>query len=377
MHGVPHPRPRARQGRGAPRPLGPCPRRAQRGARRRGDRHSSRRSPSRSCAATWNASTGLRAAIAPERRRRRDVLRIAVGPAPPGRLHPRPHPARRLAFLVQSPRGAARPRQDRLRDLGDRLRRLGDRRRLGRRSTTRRAWPRSTRRSTRASRFFDTADVYGDGHSERLLARLRRERDEPFVVATKMGRRAPLDVRPSTRRRTSRPGSSAAARTSRSTRLDLVQLHCVHPDAYYRPDIFEALDDLVARGLIAHYGVSVERVEEALKAIEFPGVASVQIVFNAFRQRPAEHFLAEAQRRDVGVIARVPLASGLLTGKLRRDTELRRGRPPQLQPPRRGVRRRRDVLRRRLRDRARRSPRRCRSSSPRARHSRSSRSAGS
>jgi aryl-alcohol dehydrogenase-like predicted oxidoreductase len=167
--------------------------------------------------------------------------------------------------------------------------------------------------------FFDTADVYGDGHSERLLAQLRRERDEPFVVATKMGRRAPLDPKEYT------PDAfegwiARSLENLETERLDLVQLHCLHPDIYYSPETFEALDGLVARGLIAHYGVSVERVEEALKAIEFPGVASVQIIFNAFRQRPAERFLAEAQRRDVGVIARVPLASGLLTGKLRRDT---------------------------------------------------------
>jgi aryl-alcohol dehydrogenase-like predicted oxidoreductase len=167
--------------------------------------------------------------------------------------------------------------------------------------------------------FFDTADVYGDGHSERLLARLRRERDEPFVVATKIGRRAALDPSEYT------PASFEAwierSRENLETdRLDLVQLHCLHPDVYYRPDLFEALDGLVERGLVAHYGVSVERVEEGLKAIEYPGVASVQIVFNAFRQRPAERFLAEARARDVGVIARVPLASGLLTGKLRRDT---------------------------------------------------------
>jgi aryl-alcohol dehydrogenase-like predicted oxidoreductase len=167
--------------------------------------------------------------------------------------------------------------------------------------------------------FFDTADVYGDGHSERLLARLRRERDEPFVVATKMGRRAPLDVAEYTPENFEAWIERSRANLEVDT-LDLVQLHCLHPDVYYRPEVFEALDDLVARGLIANYGVSVERVEEALKAIEFPGVASVQIVFNAFRQRPAEHFLAEAKRRDVGVIARVPLASGLLTGKLRRDT---------------------------------------------------------
>jgi aryl-alcohol dehydrogenase-like predicted oxidoreductase len=167
--------------------------------------------------------------------------------------------------------------------------------------------------------FFDTADVYGDGHSERLLARLRRERDEPFVVATKMGRRAPLDVAEYTPEH-----FEAWLERSRENleveRIDLVQLHCPPTDVYYRPEIFAALDDLVARGLIAHYGVSVERVEEALKAIEFPGVATVQIIFNALRQRPAERFLAEAQHHDVGVIARVPLASGLLTGKLSRDT---------------------------------------------------------
>jgi aryl-alcohol dehydrogenase-like predicted oxidoreductase len=167
--------------------------------------------------------------------------------------------------------------------------------------------------------FFDTADVYGDGHSERLLARLRRERDEPFVVATKMGRRAPLDVAEYTPEHFEQ-WIERSRENLETERLDLVQLHCLHPDVYYRPDLFAALDELVERGLIAHYGVSVERVEEALKAIEFPGVATVQIIFNAFRQRPAEHLLAEAQRRDVGVIARVPLASGMLTGKLTPET---------------------------------------------------------
>jgi aryl-alcohol dehydrogenase-like predicted oxidoreductase len=102
--------------------------------------------------------------------------------------------------------------------------------------------------------------------------------------------------------------------------LDLVQLHCLHRDIYYSPETFAALDELVAAGVIANYGVSVEKVEEALKAIEFPGVASVQIIFNIVRQRPADHFLAEAKRRDVGVLARVPLASGLLTGKLSKDS---------------------------------------------------------
>jgi aryl-alcohol dehydrogenase-like predicted oxidoreductase len=103
-------------------------------------------------------------------------------------------------------------------------------------------------------------------------------------------------------------------------RLDLVQLHCLPTTTYYTPEVFSALDDLVADGAISNYGVSVERVEEGLKAIEYPGVASVQIIFNMLRQRPADHFLAEAKRRDVGVLARVPMASGLLTGKMSKQT---------------------------------------------------------
>jgi aryl-alcohol dehydrogenase-like predicted oxidoreductase len=163
---------------------------------------------------------------------------------------------------------------------------------------------------------FDTADVYGDGRSERLIGQFLRERGgESLFVATKMGRRAPLELAEYT------PEAFRGwIRRSRENlgvdRLDLVQLHCLPTAIYYRPEIFAALDDLVTEQVIAAYGVSVERVEEALKAIEFPGVASVQIIFNIVRQRPAEHFLAEAARRDVGIIARVPLASGLLTGKL-------------------------------------------------------------
>jgi aryl-alcohol dehydrogenase-like predicted oxidoreductase len=134
-----------------------------------------------------------------------------------------------------------------------------------------------------------------------------------------MGRRAPIEMASYTpeafRAWTDRSRENLGMET-----LDLVQLHCLHPSIYYSPEHFAALDELVADGAIRDYGVSVERVEEGLKAIEYPGVATVQIVFNMFRQRPAERFLAEARRRDVGVLARVPLASGLLTGKLRRDT---------------------------------------------------------
>ena len=105
--------------------------------------------------------------------------------------------------------------------------------------------------------------------------------------------------------------------------LDLLQLHCPPTEVYYRPEFFGALDDLVKTGKLRHYGVSVEKVEEALKAIEYPNVQTVQIIFNIFRQRPAELFFAEAKRRKVGILARVPLASGLLTGKLRADSQFR------------------------------------------------------
>ena len=169
--------------------------------------------------------------------------------------------------------------------------------------------------------FFDTADVYGDGRSERLLARLRTERpDAYFTVATKAGRRISPHVA---------AGYTAAAIEGFVDRslanlnvdsIDLLQLHCPPTDVYYNPDLFAGLDDMVRRGKVRHYGVSVERIEEALKAIEYPGVASVQIIFNMLRHRPAELLFREAAARDVGVIVRVPLASGLLTGKMRRDT---------------------------------------------------------
>jgi aryl-alcohol dehydrogenase-like predicted oxidoreductase len=166
--------------------------------------------------------------------------------------------------------------------------------------------------------FFDTADVYGDGRSERLVGRLLRERDEPLVAATKVGRRGPLEVASLTYERlrgwVERSRENLGVET-----LDLVQLHCPPWDTYYTPSVFEACDRLVEERLVRAYGVSVEKVEEALKAIEYPRVATVQIVFNMLRQRPAELLFREAVRRDVGIIARVPLASGLLTGKFARD----------------------------------------------------------
>ena len=171
--------------------------------------------------------------------------------------------------------------------------------------------------------FLDTADVYGDGFSEQRIAEVLDEREvrDEVTVATKAGRR--LD--PHTAERYNYENLSQFVDRSReylgTDTLELVQLHCPPTDAYYQPETFEAMERLKDEGKLAHYGVSVERVEEALKAIEYPGVETVQIIFNMFRQRPAELFFEEAKRRDVGVIVRVPLASGLLTGKLSRDTE--------------------------------------------------------
>jgi len=169
--------------------------------------------------------------------------------------------------------------------------------------------------------FIDTADVYGDGHSERLIARVLRERggDRPFV-ATKAGRRLPAQTVEGYSAANLEDWVDRSLRNLQVDTLDLLQLHCPPTDAYYRPEIFERLDRLVERGKIARYGVSVERVEEALKAIEFPGVASVQIIYNMFRLRPAELFFRQAQQRGVAVIVRVPLASGLLTGKFGAQT---------------------------------------------------------
>jgi aryl-alcohol dehydrogenase-like predicted oxidoreductase len=166
---------------------------------------------------------------------------------------------------------------------------------------------------------FDTADVYGDGRSERLVGRLLRERGEALVVATKFGRRAPQVLETYTYENL-RPWLERSLVNLGVETVDLVQLHCPPWDAYYEPAVFAACDRLVDDGLARAYGVSVEKVEEALKAIEYPGVATVQIIFNVFRQRPAELFFGQAQERDVGIIVRVPLASGLLTGKLGRDT---------------------------------------------------------
>lgn len=174
--------------------------------------------------------------------------------------------------------------------------------------------------------FFDSADVYGDGRSEQLLAGVRDTHESAdMVIATKAGRRLDPHVGEAyTAANIERFVDQSLQRLATES-LDLLQLHCPPTEVYYRPEVFDALDTLVESGKIRHYGVSVEKVEEALKAIEYPGVATVQIIFNIFRQRPSELFFREAAARDVGVIVRVPLASGLLSGKMLPSTSFPAG----------------------------------------------------
>ena len=169
--------------------------------------------------------------------------------------------------------------------------------------------------------FFDTADVYGDGRSERLLAKLRKERKEEFYVATKAGRRLREQTPEGYSRENLTQFIERSLRNLETETLDLLQLHCPPTEVYYMPEVFEILDDLTRDGKIRYYGVSVEKVEEAVKAMEFPNVQSVQIIFNMFRQRPAELFFEQARKHKVGILARVPLASGMLTGKITRESK--------------------------------------------------------
>jgi aryl-alcohol dehydrogenase-like predicted oxidoreductase len=169
--------------------------------------------------------------------------------------------------------------------------------------------------------FIDTADVYGDGRSERFVAQLVRERsDVDLVVATKAGRRLDPHTADGYTGKNIERFIDRSLTNLRVDTLDLVQLHCPPTDVYYQPELFEALDGIKDKGKIRHYGVSVERVEEAMKAVEYPGVETVQIIYNMFRQRPAERFFDIATTANVGIIVRVPLASGLLTGRMTAGT---------------------------------------------------------
>jgi aryl-alcohol dehydrogenase-like predicted oxidoreductase len=168
--------------------------------------------------------------------------------------------------------------------------------------------------------FIDTADVYGDGRSERLVAQVLKERRETVYVATKAGRRLNPHVAEGFNRENLTAFIERSLQNLNVEALDLVQLHCPPTQVYYMPEVFGILDDLVQAGKIRYYGVSVEKVEEAIKALEYPDVQSVQIIFNIFRQRPAELFFNLARQRQAAILARVPLASGLLSGKMTRQT---------------------------------------------------------
>jgi len=169
--------------------------------------------------------------------------------------------------------------------------------------------------------FIDTADVYGDGRSEKIIADVMKERggERPFI-ATKAGRRLDPHVPEGYNKQNLTAFVERSLTNLATDCLDLVQLHCPPTEVFYRPDVFEVMEEMVTAGKIRNYGVSVEKVEEGLKAIEYPGVASVQIIYNIFRQRPSGLFFREAKAKNVGVIVRVPLASGLLTGKMTKDT---------------------------------------------------------
>ncbi len=169
--------------------------------------------------------------------------------------------------------------------------------------------------------FIDTADVYGDGHSERLIAEVRKARSEQLIIATKAGRRLNPHTASGYNRQNLTSFVERSLQNLQTETLDLLQLHSPPSEVYHMPEVFAILDDLARQGKIRFYGVSVERVDEALKAITYPNVQSIQIIFNMFRFKPSEQFFAAAREHRVGILARVPLASGLLTGKFNSQTQ--------------------------------------------------------
>lgn len=177
----------------------------------------------------------------------------------------------------------------------------------------------------RGVNFIDTADVYGDRQSEQAVGRLVRQRSERIYVATKCGRRLQPHTNEAYTVKSLRGFVEDSLRNMQLETIDLIQLHSAPNEVYYRPELFELFDRLKEEGKIRSLGVSVEKVEQALKAVEYDNVDSVQIIFNMFRHRPAETFFARAQERNVGIIVRVPLASGLLTGKFDQHTNFQPG----------------------------------------------------
>ena len=169
--------------------------------------------------------------------------------------------------------------------------------------------------------FIDTADVYNDGESEKAIGRLIRSRSERIYVATKCGRKLSPHTDAAYQTKELRQFVEDSLKNMGLETLDLIQLHCPPTETYYRPEIFELFSTLKKEGKILNLGVSVEKIDEALKAIEYDNVTTVQIIFNMLRQRPAEHFFTEAIKNNIGIIVRVPLASGLLSGKFSPSTK--------------------------------------------------------
>lgn len=169
--------------------------------------------------------------------------------------------------------------------------------------------------------FFDTADVYNEGLSEQTIGKFLKTCRENIVVASKCGRRLVPHIAAGYNEKNISLFVDGSLKRLQTETIDLIQLHCPPTEVYYRPEVFTALDKLKEQGKIRHYGVSVEKIEEALKALEFPGVETVQIIFNIFRQRPVDLFFQQAEKKGIGIIVRVPLASGLLTGKFSRETK--------------------------------------------------------
>lgn len=173
--------------------------------------------------------------------------------------------------------------------------------------------------------FIDTADVYGDGRSEKIiqdaLSSLPNNKKNKILVATKAGRRLNPHIASGYTAKNIESYINRSLKNLRVESLDLLQLHCPPTEIYYNPELFVGMDNLVKKGKIRFYGVSVEKIEEGIKAINYTGVSTVQIIFNIFRQRPKELFFKLAKEHNIGVIVRVPLASGLLTGKMSLDSK--------------------------------------------------------
>jgi len=168
--------------------------------------------------------------------------------------------------------------------------------------------------------FFDTADVYGDGRSEKFIGELVKSTSEKIYVATKSGRRLDPHIAEGYNLKNIETFIDRSLSNLRVDCIDLLQLHCPPSEICPRKETYEMMDEIVKKGKIAHYGVSVEKVSEAMDAIQFPNIKSIQLIFNIFRQKPSEIFFKEATKKNVAIIARVPLASGMLTGKMNKDS---------------------------------------------------------